>query len=499
VSETCSPGALAAAMAEWRAAIGPEFASDDAAALAQAGRTTFATTQRVLAWLRPADAAQVADCLRIAARHCVPLSPASQGKNWGLGGRVPVAAQAALLDLSRLRAIVGCDPTLGTLTVQPGVTYAEAHAYLARHAPQFWLSPIGGSPDSSVLANALERGEGPGPLGDHAGHAAGLQVVLPGGDLLETGFARFEGARTAGLSRYGVGPALDGLFAQSNLGVVTRMTLWLAQRPAHATRFRGRLPSLQALPAAIDLLRGLHQQRVLADCGYTLWNLYKLAALEGPRPTGLPPPAGQPFFLAGWIHAASSAIGQALGAEVQQQLAPGCDHFELQVVDAAVRASDPSADYAFPSPLNLRTTYWGKAAIPAVAEPEQDRCGVLWLCPALPFDGAFVAGLVERLTALGLAHGLEPHIGFSGISPRLLHLYVSLVYDRDAPGADAQAMACHDAMLALVLAEGCPPYRLGIQSMQWLQQRDGVHERLVRGLRAQLDPAHILAPGRYGN
>jgi 4-cresol dehydrogenase (hydroxylating) len=488
---------LAGALQAWRSRLGAENVRDDAAPLRTLASTTFATAQRLLAWLQPATTAEVAECLRIATHFGVPVYPSSQGKNWGLGGRVPSSPAAALLDLSRMNAIVD-DDRLGAITVQPGVTYAQVHAHLQDRQSPFWLSPIGGSPDASVLANVLERGEGPGPLGEHANHCGGFEVVLASGEVLQTGFARFPGARTAGLSRYGVGPALEGLFAQSNLGVVTRMTLWLARRPAHAARFRGRMASATALAGALDALRELHHQRVVADCGYTFWNLYKLLALEAPRPATLPPVAAQPFFCAGWIHAACAAIGDAAGIELQARLAPHCEGFEVQVVDPAALAADPSADYARPSPLNLRTLYWRKPAIPATPDPERDRCGAIWLCPALPFDGAFVASLIERLTSIGLAHGLEPHMGFSGISPRLVHLYISLVYDRDTPGADAQAMACHDEMLALLLAQGCPPYRLGIHSMGVLHGRDGAHERLLRGLRAQVDPRGILAPGRYG-
>ena len=43
---------------------------------------------------------------------------------------------------------------------------------------------------------------------------------------------RFADAQAAGLHREGLGPDMSGLFLQSNLGIVTRMTIWLERRPA---------------------------------------------------------------------------------------------------------------------------------------------------------------------------------------------------------------------------------------------------------------------------
>src|SRR5690606_3358268 len=59
----------------------------------------------------------------------------------------------------------------------------------------------------------------------------GLEIVLADGRLLKTGFGHFEGSRVAQLFPYGVGPALDGLFVQSGMGVVTRMGVWLMPKP----------------------------------------------------------------------------------------------------------------------------------------------------------------------------------------------------------------------------------------------------------------------------
>lgn len=499
---------LSGAIDAWRRALGAGNVIDDAQSLHMAATTTFATHETPLAIVLPANAQAVAECVRIAGRHGMSLYPVSGGKNWGLGGRVPSGGRCALLDLSRMNRILAYDATLGTLTIEPGVTFRQVYEFLQTQASPFWMATIGGSDRASVVGNALERGEGSGPLGERCNAVAGLQVVLANGDIVDTGFARFAGARTAALSRQGVGPSLDGLFAQSNLGVVTRMSVWLVKQAAHQTRFMCRFAGAAALAQGLDALRELHQQRVLSDCGFTIWNAYKYLALQGRYPwtathgeTPLALPVDSPtqpyFYCGGYLHAASAAVGDAFREQVTLHLGLHCDSLRFEVLDDAMRAADPALDCGFPNPINLRTAYWRKRGIDAGPDPEADGCGVVWLCPALPFDGDTAALAMRELTAIGLAHRLEAHIGMSAMSPRLMHAYVSLMYDRDIPGEDERAMACHDAMLAWLLEHGLVPYRLGIQSMHMLRERDGPFERLLRRLRAELDPQGIIAPGRY--
>ena len=151
-----------------------------------------------------------------------------------------------------------------------------------------------------------------------------------------------------------------------------------------------------------------------------------------------------------------------------------------------------------PSDENLRTAYWRKRSdIPADMDLDRDRCGVIWICPCFPFDGAGIAGAMARVHEIGLSHGFEPHIGMSPASPRAVNGYVSLMYDRNIDGEDGRAMACHDALMEALIALGHYPYRLGIQSMRALPPARGAYDAVIGAIRAALDPDEILAPGRY--
>src|SRR5262249_50750369 len=142
----------------------------------------------------------------------------------------------------------------------------------------------GGPPDGSLLGNALERGEGAGPYGDRAAHVCGMEVVLPSGETIRMGFCRFENATTAQLSQWGVGPYLDGLFVQSNFGIVTELTVWLYPRPKRVVVFRLSIDDTGELARVIDVIQPLVLEGTIASHSFGFWNAYKLMAIRGRYP-----------------------------------------------------------------------------------------------------------------------------------------------------------------------------------------------------------------------
>jgi 4-cresol dehydrogenase (hydroxylating) len=58
-----------------------------------------------------------------------------------------------------------------------------------------------------------------------------MEVVTPDGEVLRTGMGAVPGAESWQDFHYGNGPTVDGLFAQSNFGIVTKMGFWLMPLP----------------------------------------------------------------------------------------------------------------------------------------------------------------------------------------------------------------------------------------------------------------------------
>jgi 4-cresol dehydrogenase (hydroxylating) len=227
---------LDAALVEWRTLLGEDGVAPDEEALNRYARTTQPAGTRPCCVLYPDSTEAVQETVRIAAAHGAGLYPISRGRNWGYGDACAPEDGSAIVDLSRMDRILEIDAELGYAVVEPGVTQQQLYEELQRRAPGFWMDCTGAGRGASVVGNALDRGFGHTPYGDHMRTSCGLEVVLADGRVLHTGFGHYAGAKAARVFPYGVGPWLDGLFTQSNLGIVTKLGLWLYPEP-EAFRF----------------------------------------------------------------------------------------------------------------------------------------------------------------------------------------------------------------------------------------------------------------------
>ena len=115
--------------------------------------------------------------------------------------------------------------------VEPGVRFFDLYDHLQRDGSQLWMSV----PDlgwGSVLGNTRRPRHGLHALWRPSPPAsAGMEVVLPNGDVLRTGMGAMSNAKAWQVYKRGCGPSADGLFMQSNFGVVTKMGVWLMPPP----------------------------------------------------------------------------------------------------------------------------------------------------------------------------------------------------------------------------------------------------------------------------
>ena len=159
---------LKSAMRQFEAIVGAQYVFADAL-----DRHTYADKFAVddshhvpLGAVAPVSVEEIRAIVRVAAEHRVPLWPISRGKNLGYGGSAPQLSGSLVLDLSRMKRIE-VDETNGTVLLEPGVGFYDLYDYLQSKGIKLWLS-VPGNSWGSVAGNALDRGAGYTPDGEHA-------------------------------------------------------------------------------------------------------------------------------------------------------------------------------------------------------------------------------------------------------------------------------------------------------------------------------------------
>jgi 4-cresol dehydrogenase (hydroxylating) len=528
------PSEIAGAIADWMAAIGAINVSTDSAELADAATATFSEARLIPAILRPGSREDVQACLRVANRHGVPVYPISSGRNWGYGSRLAAVSGCALMDLRRMNRILDFSEELGYVTIEPGVTQRQLFGFLRERRSGLWMDATGASPECSIVGNTVERGFGHTPYSDHFGHACGIEAVLANGEVVETGFGRFPGAHAAPLYHWGVGPSIDGLFSQSNLGIVTRMSVWLMPAPEKVEAFFFRCDDDGGLHALIEALRPLRLGGVLRSAVH-IGNDYKVLAgiqqypwEEAGGRTPLPPEvvrgmrrklnfgawngSGALYGSARQIAEARRMVRAALRGRVNKL--QFLDERKLRFAERFAKPYqmltgwDLSRTLALVKPVfklmqgvptaqPLQSCYWRKRGpVPAEMNPDRDRCGLLWVAPILPLRGEDAVRGSQIAIRTVLDYGFEPAISLTLLTERTIDSVISISYDRELPGEDQRARQCHDELLRRLTASGYYPYRLGVQSM-WLMRQPSSYNDFLARFREAIDPGHILAPGRY--
>ena len=486
------------ALIEWTALLGSGNVITSRSELKAAETATFATSQTIPVILRPGNRQEVQSCLRIANQFQIPVYPVSSGKNWGYGSRVPAGGSCALLDLGRMQQILDFDEKLAYVTVEPGVTQKHLYQFLKQRSSKLWMDATGSSPDCSLIGNTVERGFGHTPYGDHFAHVCGLEVVLPNGEVVETGFSRFAGAKAANSYRWGVGPSLDGIFSQSNLGIVTRMTIWLMPAPEYFQAFYFRCDQHDDLASVVDALRPLRLNNTIRSAAH-IANDYKVLSSLQQYPWDKT--AGQtPLTPADMVNFRQAAgfgcwSGSAALYGTRRQVAEGrrlvrralkgkvakLQFLDDWTLDLASRFAKPfgwltgwdlsrtlelvrptfGLMKGVPTEMPTASTYWRKRTPPPTdPDPDRDGCGLLWCAPVAPMEGGhamYICNLAQRTL---LEFGFEPMISVTLLTERSLSCVITIAYDRCIQGEDEKAMACHRSLLEQLTEAGYHSYRL---------------------------------------
>ncbi len=222
----------------------------------------------------PETAEQVAAVVRACAEHRIPF--VARGSGTGLSGGALPHADGVLIVMSKMRDILEIDRASQRAVVEPGVLNLQ----LSRAAQPggYYYAPDPSSQQvCSIGGNVAENSGGAHCLkyGFTTGHVTGLELVTPGGELVEIG------AKAPDQPGYDLLGAIVG--SEGTLGIATKVTVRLTRTPESvktllaaftdtdsAGQAVSSIISAGVIPAAIEMMDALAIEAAEAavHCGY---------------------------------------------------------------------------------------------------------------------------------------------------------------------------------------------------------------------------------------
>lgn len=455
--------------------------------------------------LLPASVEDVECIVAAANRHRIVLYPISTGQNQGMGLRSAVHAGQVVVDLGRrMNRIVELDETLAYAVIEPGVTYQQLYDELGVRGHRLMLDTTSGPPQGGVLGNTMDSGAGYTPYFDHLYMSCGMEVVLGNGQRLRTGDGALPGAKAWHVSKYSIGPKLDGLFVQSNFGITTRLGVWLMPRPPCIRGFFFSFPDDDDLEEIVELCRPLK----LANMVPTLFKLTNDVYAFGTE-------CSHPEY---HDHGGARTLSDAARRQLQRQygsgawlvsgafygaseaaLAPFIERVKAHFLRSG-KATYIDHDSAEANPM-LRIHLDSFRGVPTVDELKllnwRPGGGLIWFLPGTPMIGR-VANEHQRLARrITSEHGFEYICEYVAGARFARGLHV-IIYNREDEAEKARADACYRALAEAFASAG---YSVGRAATGYhglhMAQLDTVFTDLIKGLKATLDPNGVIAHGKY--
>ncbi len=531
-----SDSARIAALEGWEAVLGKEAVLADAPELQPYEANVSGLSRSIGAVLRPTTTVQVQQIVAVAREHRVPLYPISTGKNWGMGSRLPVENGNVVVDLSGMKRIRELNIEHAYAVVEPGVSQQQLHEEIRKSGAPLMLNVIGSSKDTSLIGNALDRGVG--YFDKRVDTLSGIEVVLGNGKITTTGFGHYDQAATTHLYRFGIGPSLDGLFAQSNYGIVTAAGISLMHRPAVQATMIASITDAARLPDLVDALARLRRNgsvttivhianQARSEISITPVIANNLVA-QGMSRADARQEALKIFHGGGF--GAWSAVTGLMGTDAQVRVArreiarelKGIAKLTILTADrlaslsriakrfscfsafrrrlALAQAIQPffGLTQGIPTDAALDSVYWPlEDEAPASGNPDHGRSGLLYCLPYIPLSGTAAARTAQLCETIFGRYGFTPYTTLNVADVRSMEVVINLAFRRDDAQEAERAHACVQDLQDAYMREGWYPYRIGIQSMHQIMNPDDTFWQTVRDLKSVLDPDHIIAPGRY--
>ena len=497
------------ALAAFREALGDNWVFADETAQLVSYRDPYAIVDeahfRPSASVAPDGVQEIQAVLKIANDFNIPLWPVSCGKNLAYGGAAPRLPGSVVLDLKRMNRVLEVNERFGYALVEPGVSFFDLYNYIQSRGIKLWLDV----PDpgwGSVLGTTLERGAGYTPYGDHFMRQCGMEVVLADGDVVRTGMGSLPGNNTWQLFKYGFGPYHDGIFTQSNYGIVTKLGVWLMPEPPGYRPYLITFQRDEDIEQAVEVIRPLKVNLVIQNAA-TVRDLHLVASLntsrteyydgDGPVPDSIRKKIMADQDIGAWnFYAALYGPPKIMDA-----------HWEI-IRDAFT--SIPGAKFYFPEDRKNKNDVLHHRAKTMAGIPTLTEFGLVnWVgggghidfSPVSPTTGADAIKQFNMVKQRAHEHGFD-YMGVFIVGWREMHHIYTLVFDKNDPEKKQRAYQLFEILVREAAEAGYGEYRTHIAFMDQIAAtynwNDNSLARLNHKLKDALDPNGILAPGKQG-
>lgn len=472
----------------------------------------------------PKTSDHVAQILRLSSLYEIKLYPVSTGFNWGFGSAAPVEDEGFILKLSRMKQISNYDEKFGTISIEPGVSQKELSVFLKNSNAKYFLDITGSSEDTSVIGNAMDRGI------SYCTHRCdsiiNLEVVLANGEILKTGYQNWESSKITNLYKYAPGPFLDGMFFQSNLGVVVKVTYQLQpiqdkylsfNLSFNSDKLEEVIEAFYRLKRKIPLNNLIHianRERVQFNLS-NITNQYPANFIDNFFSNLIPKLLGKKEWMAFGTISGSGRMNQLLKSIINDELNSIAkvswrnssklliifkllNFIKLRKFSNIIKSILDISKINEGEPTNLTISPFLKNNTLPVNANLVDKYGTgfIYCVGMAPLNGYDARKMLDIINIFNIEHSIMAEVTLNIIDRNILESVVSVSFDRSDKKQTDNAQNYINLLQKKLILSGYPPYRTNINSMDQIPY-SSTQRKIYQSLKNEFDPKNLLAPGRY--
>ncbi|MFP7570149.1 FAD-binding oxidoreductase [Marivita sp. S2033] len=408
----------------------------------------------------PDTAEEVSQILKICSDHKCPVIPYGIGSS--LEGHIVPVHGGITVDTSRMNKVLDIHESDLDAVVEPGVTRTQLNDALRATGLMFTVDP---GADATLGGMAATRASGTNTVryGTMADNVLALEVVLPDGQIIQTGSRARKSSTGYDLTRLFVG-------SEGTLGIITRLTVKLYGQPEHIAAATCAFPDIAS---AVDTV-------ILAiQTGLPLARIELLDEVQMQGMNVYNPDLGLPevphLFLE--FHGTEAGVAEQVASFEEIVHDNGGSDFQW-----ATKTEDRNRLWQA-----RHTAYYAGKALRKGCEGVVTDC-----CVPISALAECIAKTKDLIAESGLIAPLVGHVGDG-------NFHLLILIDPNDPQEAERAARLAEGVNDLALRFGgtvSGEHGVGLGKRKYLPREHGAAYGLMTTLKRAIDPDNIMNPGK---